>query len=674
MASLVRHRRVRHLAVGLALWGTALLAAPGASASVVISQVYGGGGTAGAPYQNDFIELYNRGPTPQSLAGWSVQYADATSSSWSVTPLTSVTLQPGQYYLVKEASGGAVGALLPTADASGATNLSATAGKVALVNSTAAVTSVCNAPPGATILDLVGYGFTANCFEGNPAPAPGTTTADLRTNSGCTDTNNNGADFAAVAPNPRNTASTFNTLPICTITAASCVIANSTGNTASVPDAGVGATYSWILTNATITAGAGTNSIIYTAGASGSVGLSVTVANSTGCSIGCNAEVPTNITVSTNGGDRIECIGQQTCSLGGNAPPGGGSGLWTVDSGGTGTFSNASSGNSNFTPTSGTSIVLKWTVSSPCGPDASSTLTVSIFSCQNGGICVHNPCSSFASCLCPTGYSGVFCQNLLSGVCCLPNGAGCQSNTTIVQCNSLGGTWSQNACPPPATVGGPQVICSGGTTAGLGGNFPFQGTSQWSVVSGGTGTFSSVSNPNATFTHTSGAGPIILRWTNTNSVCTTRAEVTVTVNTPPAVSIISNPAPAAVCAGGSTTFTATAGGTGPLHYDWRRGGSSLGAADQNTLTTGVAGSYDVVVSGVCTPTATSNAITLTLFPGGSGDGNASGTVNGDDIQGCVNALVQGGLPSATYCAYDMNADSVVDNDDIAGFVTVLLGP
>jgi hypothetical protein len=46
-------------------------------AQVVISQVYGGGGNSGAPYQNDFIELFNAGSTPQSLQGWSVQYASA---------------------------------------------------------------------------------------------------------------------------------------------------------------------------------------------------------------------------------------------------------------------------------------------------------------------------------------------------------------------------------------------------------------------------------------------------------------------------------------------------------------------------------------------------------------------------------------------------------------------
>ncbi len=49
------------------------------SPSVVISQVYGGGGNAGAPLKNDFIELYNRGTTAVDLGGWSVQYAATTA-------------------------------------------------------------------------------------------------------------------------------------------------------------------------------------------------------------------------------------------------------------------------------------------------------------------------------------------------------------------------------------------------------------------------------------------------------------------------------------------------------------------------------------------------------------------------------------------------------------------
>ena len=45
------------------------------SADIVISQVYGGGGNSGAPYTNDFMEIFNRGTSSVSLAGWSVQYA-----------------------------------------------------------------------------------------------------------------------------------------------------------------------------------------------------------------------------------------------------------------------------------------------------------------------------------------------------------------------------------------------------------------------------------------------------------------------------------------------------------------------------------------------------------------------------------------------------------------------
>ena len=73
------------------------------SADLVVSQVYGGGGNSGSKYKNDFIEIFNRGTVAVSVSGWSVQYASATGSSWSVTPLSG-TIQPGHYYLVQEAA------------------------------------------------------------------------------------------------------------------------------------------------------------------------------------------------------------------------------------------------------------------------------------------------------------------------------------------------------------------------------------------------------------------------------------------------------------------------------------------------------------------------------------------------------------------------------------------
>jgi len=53
------------------------------STSIVISQVYGGGGNSGATLKNDFIELYNLGSTAVDVTGWSVQYAATAGTSWS---------------------------------------------------------------------------------------------------------------------------------------------------------------------------------------------------------------------------------------------------------------------------------------------------------------------------------------------------------------------------------------------------------------------------------------------------------------------------------------------------------------------------------------------------------------------------------------------------------------
>jgi len=75
---------------------------------VVISQIYGGGGNTGAPYQNDYVELFNRGSSAVSLNNWSVQYAGATGNTWTVVALPNATINPGQYYLIKLASGGGI--------------------------------------------------------------------------------------------------------------------------------------------------------------------------------------------------------------------------------------------------------------------------------------------------------------------------------------------------------------------------------------------------------------------------------------------------------------------------------------------------------------------------------------------------------------------------------------
>jgi uncharacterized repeat protein (TIGR02543 family) len=198
---------------------------------VVVSQVYGGGGNAGATFTNDFIELYNRGTDPVDLTGWTVQYASAAGSTWSTTALSGV-IQPHKYYLVQEAAGSGGSVALPTPDASGGIAMSATSGKVALVDDGTALSGTC--PGGASIEDLVGYG-SANCSETSPAPTLTNTTAELRNGGGCVDTDDNSADLDPGAPNPRNSTAPVNN---CTFTLAVNVDPSATGSVSKSPDLG----------------------------------------------------------------------------------------------------------------------------------------------------------------------------------------------------------------------------------------------------------------------------------------------------------------------------------------------------------------------------------------------------------------------------------------------------
>jgi hypothetical protein len=176
--------------------------------AVVISQIYGGGQTADGPYANDYVELFNRGTTPVDLTGWAVQYAGVTGSAWQATPLGTPTIPAGGHLLVAEAGAGGGGAPLPTPDVSGSIGMGQNAGKVALTSTTTPLTSTCPAAV-PTLVDFAGYGAAATCFEG-PGPAPDLvqTTSTLRAGDGCTDGDDNVADFTTPGtPTPHNSAS-----------------------------------------------------------------------------------------------------------------------------------------------------------------------------------------------------------------------------------------------------------------------------------------------------------------------------------------------------------------------------------------------------------------------------------------------------------------------------------
>jgi predicted extracellular nuclease len=195
----------------------ALAGAGSADASLFISQVYGGGGATGTGatyYDYDYIELFNNGPAAVSLNGYSVQYNSATGvNAWSTTTLSGSIAAYG-YFLIREGSASAAFTnALPVSDlvgasgtgATGLLNLSATAGKVALVNGTAALAANNASPVVGSFVDLIGYGTTANNTTGNlVSSAVSNQTAVLRSQNGL------GSTFTVGTPTPHNSLSATN--------------------------------------------------------------------------------------------------------------------------------------------------------------------------------------------------------------------------------------------------------------------------------------------------------------------------------------------------------------------------------------------------------------------------------------------------------------------------------
>ena len=172
----------------------------------------------------------------------------------------------------------------------------------------------------------------------------------------------------------------------------------------------------------------------------------------------------------------------------------------------------------------------------------------------------------------------------------------------------------------PATAGGPQTIVPGGTTAPLGGNTPVSGTGTWTVQSGGTGTFSSLHAGNSTFTHTGGAGPIVVRWTITNSPCPDSfAEVTITLGIQPTINCPAQPIAANTTTGACSApvmFTVTSGGLPQPTVTCTPPSASV--FNKGVTTVMCTASNGVGNNATCSFTVTVNDTQPPVFPNGCG--------------------------------------------------------
>lgn len=123
--------------------------------------------------------------------------------------------------------------------------------------------------------------------------------------------------------------------------------------------------------------------------------------------------------------------------------------------------------------------------------------------------------------------------------------------------------------------------------------------------------------------------------------------VSVLLNNGPSIGFTPQPLSPSVTPGANVVFTATASGTGPFTYQWRRNGQPIIGATTGTLTINNVTSvhtdaYDVQVRGGCNPLAIATSKTAVLTLGTcKGDFNNGAAFNAADIQIIVNALLAG---------------------------------
>ena len=188
---------------------TALALTAGTNAQILINEVYAGGGsnTAGASYTRDYVELYNTTAAPFSLAGFSLQYAPASSNfTGTIVNFGAGSIIGASDYLsIYTGSAGTAGATLTAGTGAGFLTYISPTSSASLSNSNGSVRLINTA--NSTTMDLIGYGTVTVGSLGDPksegtAASSPTNTASSLNRTGFVDTNNNSADFTNMAPTP----------------------------------------------------------------------------------------------------------------------------------------------------------------------------------------------------------------------------------------------------------------------------------------------------------------------------------------------------------------------------------------------------------------------------------------------------------------------------------------
>lgn len=206
-------------------------------------------------------------------------------------------------------------------------------------------------------------------------------------------------------------------------------------------------------------------------------------------------------------------------------------------------------------------------------------------------------------------------------------------------CTTIGTSYTVTVTTTPVptvTASGPTTICSPSTvtlTTPTVAGYTYQWYDAAGVIAGAT---------NASY-NVSASG--VYHVTVVNGTCSASStNTTVTINTPPAVPVVTPAGPITVCSGTTTTLTTST--QSGVTYRWWRSGFPLPGATGTTYGATTTGTYTMVVTNTAnTCFATSNTVSLTVNPSPSASFSSSSTVvcSGNNV-----TLTAGVAPGIAY--------------------------
>lgn len=398
------------------------------------------------------------------------------------------------------------------------------------------------------------------------------------------------------APIQACTTATVLAPPAVTIYAPTSVCANATGNIASVDDAGPGAGYGWNIVNGVITSNGPPNQIAWTAGGVSPITINVIVTNASSCiSTGIH-----DVTLIPGSDPTISAPSAVCSNSSGNTAsvPFAGAGAvysWSISNG-----SFEVVGNTNaVTWTAGAagtiSLGVVITNATGCSSTGSRNVTIDLGPLTNITVSTPVCLGSEATASVPSAGSGAgYDWSVIGGS--ITDGT---NTPMIIWTSSAVGTATVNVvvtnqagCIRAGSENVPvgvsviitnqpvsQTLCAGApvefSTVATGTSLSYSWRKDGTALNDG-GNVSGATTPTLimSLTTTNDAGSYDVIVTGTCGAETSQV-ATLTVNAPPFIT--QQPTNLTVVTEGSATFSVSAGGTGPLHYAWRKRDTGWGS-------------------------------------------------------------------------------------------------